>query len=147
MTTNTRRIHPFDIAVAQYTGFLQERDKHNLTMSSPKFVDEEKLPDGRTRMILFLPSGGVYLVTFNQEWTWCIKEIDFLKKINYVFQRNPPPLLSFTKEMLKEYRPYATNRTQCVRRYVSIGRLRNVRGSTHSHSDQHLALRTSPLYR
>ena len=109
--TKTRRKHPFNLATTQVGGVLIEKDT-SIVRFSPKLVDEETLPDGRTRMTMFLAMGDVYIVTFNKEHTWCIEEIEFQRKINEVYQENPPPLLSLTKEMLKEYRTYATNRTQ-----------------------------------
>jgi hypothetical protein len=107
----TRRKHPFNIATTQFGGVLAEKDT-SIVRLSPKLVDEEKLPDGRTRMTMFLAMGDVYIVTFNEEHSWCIEEIEFQRKINEVSQQYPPPLLSLTKEMLKEYRTYAINRTQ-----------------------------------
>jgi hypothetical protein len=109
--TDTRRKHPFNIATTQYGGVLVETDT-SIVRLSPKLIDEEKLPDGRTRMSMFLAMGDVYLVTFNQEHPWCIEEIEFQKKVNEVYQENPPPLLSLTKDGLKEYQTYATNRTE-----------------------------------
>lgn len=109
--TYTRRKHPFNIATTQVGGILIERDS-SIARFSPKLVDEVKLPDGRTRMTMFMPIGDVFIVTFNEEHTWCIEEIEFQRKINEVSQEFPPPLLSLTKDMLKEYATYAINRTQ-----------------------------------
>jgi hypothetical protein len=109
--TDTRRIHPFNIATTQYGGVISEQNT-SIVQFSPKLVNEEVLRDGRTRMTMFLPIGDVFVVTFNKDHSWCIEEIEFQVKINEVSQQNPPPLLSLTKDMLKEYRTYATNRTQ-----------------------------------
>ncbi len=119
--TSTRRKHPFNIATTQYGGVLAEEDT-SIARLSPKLVEEEELRDGRTRMTMFLAMGDVYVVTFNKEHPWCIEEIDFQRKINEVSQENPPPLLSLTKDNLKDYRTYATNRTQ----WADVGSERRV---------------------
>jgi hypothetical protein len=109
--TDSRRKHPFDIASTNYGAFLGE-GYAGIASLSPKLVDEVVLKDGRTRMTMFMPNGFVYVVTFNKEYTWCIEEIEFQLKENHDFDPNAPPLRSLTKEMLKEYRTFATNQTK-----------------------------------
>ena len=116
MLTETRRKHPFDIALTQGAGLLGD-DESLLTRLSYKTIEEEVLKDGRTRLTVTNERGGVYRMTFNKEEEWFIEELEFLSKprtreeeIAAAYAKRGPIVV--TKEMLPKYKTYATSRTE-----------------------------------
>ncbi len=118
MITDTRWKHPFDIATTQKGG-LQGDEASGVYQQSYKTLEEETLKDGRTKLVVFNDLGALYRMTFNKEEEWFPEEIEFLLKSKTreeeiaeakgVRKRETKETIKAT---LKDFRLYATNRTE-----------------------------------
>jgi len=118
--TDTRWQHPFDVATTQATGIRFDL-YGGIANGTFNTLEETLLQDGRTQIIASNDNGGVYRFVFNQEEEWFAEEIDFLRKDltreeeiaieKRAFAGLPQLKVKVTKDMLKDYRIYATNRT------------------------------------
>jgi len=119
MTTDTRWKHPFDIAMSQ-AGGMRGDEESMLSQQSYTILEEETLKDGRTKLGVFNNLGAVYQMTFNKEEGWFTEEIAFLLKEKTreeeIAEVQSGKKKLYTKELisdtLKDYRLYATNRTE-----------------------------------
>jgi len=119
MLTDSRWQNPFDSATTQAAG-LRIDAVSTVAQVPYTTLEEETLKDGRTKLVVFNENGAVYRMTFNKEEGWCPEEIVFLhKEISReeemaLYQSGKKKI--YTKELiqesLKDYRVYATNRTE-----------------------------------
>ncbi len=114
MLTQTCWKHPFSIATSGAGSMMNDKETQWIEYKMEN-KDEETLKDGRTRMLVSNDHGGVLRLTYNRE-EWFCDEIEFLEREmpreeEQALARGgrPKPV---TKEMLKEYKTYATNRTE-----------------------------------
>ena len=118
--SDSRWQHPFVVATSHASGVRRDL-AHGIANGTFNTLEETLLKDGRTQIIASNDNGGVYRFVFNQEEEWFAEEIDFLRKDltreeeiaieKRAFARLPQLKVKVTKDMLKDYRIYATNRT------------------------------------
>jgi hypothetical protein len=110
--TQTRWKHPFGLTISQGPMVQSDREP-SISMLSYKTLKEETLKDGRTRLLAFVETGGVYQMTFSKTEDWMVEEIDFLTHdTTREEDLARKPLLHLTEDMLKSYYSYSTNRTE-----------------------------------
>lgn len=123
MSTETKWNHPFEL-VKCLSGGLHVDHKKFITSYSPNTLDEETLKDGRERLTVFTDTGAVLRLTFNKEEGWLVEEVEFMKPIIGMSREEeiaaaralatggPRKHITVTKELLKEYKTVAINRTE-----------------------------------
>lgn len=113
--TETRWKHPFSTATTNGGGMLDDKENGWASMNFT-VLEEELQKDGRTKFTTTNQGGGVHRFTFNKDEDWFVEEIEFLTR-----NQSQEELIAIsmgakskpaTKETLKDYTVYATNRSE-----------------------------------